>query len=1142
MVRREELLGLLEQNNADDIIKFVIQCRADGASVLSDTLASCSKKQLDYLWDRVYTTFSQCLLVIPEDLDSEDGEQTIKVVECVTGLLAAMLAQKEVHVPEGMIQVASVLQDVLPGMPVSKDKVKNNVTRVFEDWWKKGLPNKEGLVMSSFVYIVGRSLDLRPKPLVADLKRVWSLHEVVQLIEMNNESSNEFKTLLLRCVISPQYMQHDEGIKFLGYILTLDERFTGLIHTTIKNHLLSVPRSWYVKYGEIYFRAWQSGSVTQKIEQDCIQDLIYHAVHAQPALAPALKKVLSYIHGQKKQRDVDDLLFRLYEPIIWRSLTAANSQVRANSAALFCEIFPLQSPELSVKESDDLIQKQFEQFQKMLEDPFPNIRSLSVLGVFRVMEKYWEMIPQDTLKSLTVKLVQDNLADSSSADVRESVLKGLAILLDNPLCHLFLKPVLPEIRNSFHDVSEKVRVAMLELLKKVKSLRTIKYWNVVPIEHLLARLAVDSDPVNRRIMTLIFSSFVPIDASNDEQLDRCIALIQSNPVAARQFFRYAPQHMSLTDTVSYISMLCKAVLASMRKAGVFQDRNNTNQENMSDESSVKESDIDDVDDDDGDDLKISNTPLMKGLFEAICILWTVSDSQLKKASNAQLNKALQKRFSYALPEMIKAFTDPEIICVLVQIAAFLPANYIPTLSRTWLPKLRNMTADNKEEDFAVLLESLCRNGRGAEVIELLTEWLSTELGENDEHVPVKKTKKKKVGFVEPKVAQPQLALNMLSYLQKDSVTQDILLRDHTQDIANVKNILKQCLGKIENLLGGGSSQVNTDHSLMTASFTLYCKLTLLLHSKDSIGYSCVQEFEELLGWTDKHALPVLGVKLEADCDAEKQANRKLVYDIICVLLNIFNTMMLLGVGDSSLCNKLVDFCTSCLVADQDLELLPLAMLCIYQVTEFLQYQSEQTEELNNTISNAFSRILIIIAGYVKNNEVNSRKLLGNIKAHVGELIKVIFGPLPLDSTLVHDVMGTILAAVLAELSSYSQNDDLAESPSFDTLPPLSGWLLDILTKKKHLNKFFLDELIDCAESGAISDLHKMHGTIQLLCCAATCKSSENETKELLTIINKQMDTLKEGLTEEGKDDLRSVILALEEKLKNCQQDIQVVES
>ena len=65
-------------------------------------------------------------------------------------------------------------------------------------------------------------------------------------------------------------------------------------------------------------------------------------------------------------------------------------------------------------------------------------------------------------------------------------------------------------------------------------------------------------------------------------------------------------------------------------------------------------------------------------------------------------------------------------------------------------------------------------------------------GEKDENKSSKKTKKR-VGFVEPKVAQPQLALNMLSYLQRDSVTQDILLRDHVPDIINVKNILKQSL-------------------------------------------------------------------------------------------------------------------------------------------------------------------------------------------------------------------------------------------------------------------------------------------------------------------------------------------------------------
>lgn len=49
-------------------------------------------------------------------------------------------------------------------------------------------------------------------------------------------------------------------------------------------------------------------------------------------------------------------------------------------------------------------------------------------------------------------------------------------------------------------------------------------------------------------------------------------------------------------------------------------------------------------------------------------------------------------------------------------------------SRTWLPKLRNMTSECTEENYANLLESLCKNGRGPEVIELIVEWLAPELG------------------------------------------------------------------------------------------------------------------------------------------------------------------------------------------------------------------------------------------------------------------------------------------------------------------------------------------------------------------------------------------------------------------------------
>ena len=50
--------------------------------------------------------------------------------------------------------------------------------------------------------------------------------------------------------------------------------------------------------------------------------------------ADALRQVLAYTHAQKRQRGVDSMLLRLYEPILWRALKVANPHVRRNAATL----------------------------------------------------------------------------------------------------------------------------------------------------------------------------------------------------------------------------------------------------------------------------------------------------------------------------------------------------------------------------------------------------------------------------------------------------------------------------------------------------------------------------------------------------------------------------------------------------------------------------------------------------------------------------------------------------------------------------------------------------------------------------------------------------------------------------------------
>jgi hypothetical protein len=58
--------------------------------------------------------------------------------------------------------------------------------------------------------------------------------------------------------------------------------------------------------------------------------------------------------------------------------------------------------------------------------------------------------------------------DGSSALVRQSVVEGLALLLDQPLSHPVLRAALPLAAPLLHDKADRVRAAFLTLLNKVR--------------------------------------------------------------------------------------------------------------------------------------------------------------------------------------------------------------------------------------------------------------------------------------------------------------------------------------------------------------------------------------------------------------------------------------------------------------------------------------------------------------------------------------------------------------------------------------------------------------------------------------------------------------------------------------------------
>lgn len=224
------------------------------------------------------------------------------------------------------------------------------------------------------------------------------------------------------------------------YLFCLNLAWVEQLHGTIRSTLALCPTQYLDNYAAIYFKAWRAatGAYLDRIEQwvaparfsvpgrvvlacvfvyadctletveggsrnsrsvgifcarCCVQDLMDRAVHARRTgsgggLARRLARVLNAFHGKKMERGVDEMLTRLYKPILWRALRANNPLVRANSATLLCSAFPLADPNANRADQDELNQKQFDAIAELLADDFPVVRLVGVEGVCRIVGVY----------------------------------------------------------------------------------------------------------------------------------------------------------------------------------------------------------------------------------------------------------------------------------------------------------------------------------------------------------------------------------------------------------------------------------------------------------------------------------------------------------------------------------------------------------------------------------------------------------------------------------------------------------------------------------------------------------------------------------------------------------------------------------
>uniref|UniRef100_A0A8C3AZ16 Non-SMC condensin II complex, subunit G2 n=1 Tax=Cyclopterus lumpus TaxID=8103 RepID=A0A8C3AZ16_CYCLU len=770
MSKRDAFLEAACREKVEDFLHFIqLHDKAEPFDV-EEVVQEMPRNQRLTLWGKLGSLLQDVLQELPPERWAQGGEEGMEthVMAVVDGV--TLVADVSIKVLEdgdaynALLEIIHRLHNVLVSLPVSEAPLQLHIHTLCEAWWKKGLKEKEQFGRTAFLISLQKSFTLK-KPGV-EIQRVWSLHDVLLSLDYTSEENKQIIDLLLQCFHRPNYIRNDDGKRFLVFLFSWNVDFIIIIHGTIKNQLEFYNKTMTTHIMEIYFRAWKkaSGDFLEKIESSCIQDFMQNAIFL-PRASPVhakVRQIVSYFHSRKGCNKLDKMLCNLYKPILWKALSVPNFEVRANATLLFTEAFPVHDPEQNNKNIDEAIQKQLD--TSLLDDPHPTVRCNAILGVCKILSKCWELLPPTIVTDFLKKLVMELASDSSSPDVRCSVFKCLTIVLDNSLSHPLLERLLPTLKYSLHDNSEKVRIVFLDMLIKVKAVRAAKFWDVCNMDHLLARLAIDSHPVSKRVVDLLFKSFFPVNEAEREWCSRCITLIQMNPMAARKFYQHVHRHTAPTNIIKMMLAIRRAVNSCIQTDCDVSEINDGNKENSEAEPLF------------GKDMAV-----VSSLLEIVVILWRSVEKALK------LNKEAQKytfaKFGNVMSKYFQAFEDERCTVPLIQLASFMPPAAVPTFSCGVLSRLRRMDSGAVPTQYGQLLDCMCSWGLAADILELITDWLTEALPKQGDNT------KRKVRIQETVEAKPDLALAYLEYLFSHTLAREKVLALGPQPLKQLHTVL-----------------------------------------------------------------------------------------------------------------------------------------------------------------------------------------------------------------------------------------------------------------------------------------------------------------------------------------------------------------
>ncbi|XP_065213091.1 condensin-2 complex subunit G2-like isoform X2 [Planococcus citri] len=681
----------------------------------------------------------------------------------------------------------------------------------------------------------------------------------------------------------------DNGIEIVGHIVALHETVIKEFQARIKQVLFHCSKTEAFAFGKIYFRVWElvSDEMKKFVEEECIQWIMDRAFtlgrqeNARKFLSVNVQNLLSGLHCCRKSAKFSQVITTLYSPLIWKYLSSDNAIYRANAAEIFMNVYPLEKPQKGKTVYSQFLRKQHDEMLALLNDRCPAVRVIAIRGICANMKYFWITFQNGTAEEVVKKLISEMVLDGSSADVRKSVYQGFTQLLENSDSHRLLKSVLPSLSQFLHDENKSVRQAFLNMLLKIKNTPCeIKYFQIVDLVNIAARLEVDSLQNQSLIVKLIFSSFFGPKISIEETFKRLCKFIKVNPAAARNLATCSKEVLPLKEAAQLMCLILLHLYKNLKKK--MEPYGDENKESDADANENVDANSSATSSDSTRKLlsSVCDPIIAHGLFDFVAILWLINGKRLSEPENKELLNQVHSCSIKCIPPALRYFRDTHVFYGVLNLAGMMPLSTIQhqtTVVGSCLSMLRQMSDESSASEYHCIIHVLCIWNRGDDILELIKEWLnegfrSENLNETFSLQRRESMRKKRVKFMKPE-AKPKLALSLLQAIFNSQADQKLIFSKNINCLTTLFEFLSKIKKLVENRISKGSELNNIlNDDFLKETFALYGNFMIMFSQNEVSDFNFWKKFAKHIEWCDK----ILGqgrslVDTNGDDDEDEQS-------------------------------------------------------------------------------------------------------------------------------------------------------------------------------------------------------------------------------------------------------------------------------